>query len=142
MRWLVGLLLVAFLRAATAAVSSQLGIRSFAGEDLFRFYCANCHGASAKGDGPLALKLKTMPADLTRIAERNGGTFPRERIEQFITYGDPSTLAHGEPDMPVWGEIFLGLDPSSDRRVKLRIESLVRYVESLQVRGSAISDRE
>ena len=36
-----------------------------AGAATFKKYCAFCHGAAAKGDGPLTPKGITMPADLT-----------------------------------------------------------------------------
>ena len=102
------------------------------GPDLFRTYCATCHGRQGKGDGPVARTLKTPPADLTRIAARYGGTFPRERIERFIATGDPSIPAHGTTDMPIWGPIFAGLAPSPEKLVNVRIENLVAHLESIQ----------
>src|ERR1700750_1264417 len=47
---------------------------------MFMAYCAACHGNDAKGDGPVGMQLKTKPADLTKIAARNNGTFPEVRI--------------------------------------------------------------
>ena len=41
--------------------------------------------------------------------------------------------AHGPGDMPVWGPIFRALE-TSDPRVKVRIENIVAYIESIQVR--------
>jgi len=35
------------------------------GSSLFAKHCASCHGASGKGDGAMAAKLKSKPADLT-----------------------------------------------------------------------------
>ena len=52
-------------------------ITSLQGAELFKTYCAVCHGIDAKGNGPMAKSLKTAPADLTRIAARNRGSFPR-----------------------------------------------------------------
>jgi mono/diheme cytochrome c family protein len=48
-------------------------IDSIQGPALSKAYCASCHGADGKGDGPMAKSLKVKPADLTRIAARNGG---------------------------------------------------------------------
>src|ERR1700733_1619419 len=60
-------------------------IDSIQGPALSKAYCASCHGADAKGDGPMAKSLKVKPSDLTRIAARNGGTFPLMRIERIIS---------------------------------------------------------
>ena len=49
------------------------------GED-FADYCAGCHGISGKGEGEVAATLSRRPADLTRLARRNGGTFPTTRV--------------------------------------------------------------
>ena len=95
--------------------------------------CATCHGADAKGHGPVAAALITPPPDLTRLARRNGGSFPRVRVGQFIA-GGGTTLrgAHGSTEMPVWGPVFRALDPSDERRVLIRIENVVQYLESIQ----------
>ena len=39
------------------------------GQKLFEQFCANCHGKTGQGDGPLAAALKPRPANL---AERAG----------------------------------------------------------------------
>ena len=43
------------------------------GKEMFQAYCASCHGADAKGDGPAAAALKSKPANLTELAKNNGG---------------------------------------------------------------------
>jgi len=48
---------------------------------LFGVYCAACHDQDGKGGGPVARSLKVTAPDLTRIAARNGGTFPLARIQ-------------------------------------------------------------
>jgi mono/diheme cytochrome c family protein len=106
-----------------------------AGSDSFRFYCASCHGTTGKGDGPAASALKTRPPDLTSLARQNGGTFPRDRVRDLVTGTAGPLAAHGSRDMLMWGGMFWGLDPS-DPRVRLRIESIVGHVESLQVRSA------
>jgi mono/diheme cytochrome c family protein len=111
-----------------------LTIRSMAGSDLFAFYCATCHGTDAKGNGPVAAALKRPPPDLTRLALLNGGSFPRQRVETYVTNdGDTITPAHGSSEMPVWGPVFRGLDPS-DTLVRVRIANVVGYVESIQAK--------
>ena len=104
------------------------------GSDLFKTYCAVCHGKSARGDGPLAANMKKRPPDLTQFAARNGGTFPSALVAQIIDGRKPVT-GHGGPDMPVWGDAFkasrLG---SSEESVQARIKALVDYLETLQER--------
>src|SRR5579859_4388914 len=48
-------------------------IHSLNGPDLYRGYCASCHGTEGKGDGPVAPALNSKMPDLTTIAQRNGG---------------------------------------------------------------------
>jgi mono/diheme cytochrome c family protein len=110
-----------------------LVIGSMAGRDLFGFYCATCHGRDGKGTGPVAAALKTPPADLTIIARRNGGRFPRSDVIAFVADEKTPIAAHGPREMPVWGPIFRALDPS-DTRTKVRIDNLVTYIESIQAK--------
>jgi mono/diheme cytochrome c family protein len=64
--------------------------------------CAGCHGADAKGAGPLRAKLKTKPADLTLLAKRNHGSFDSAAVYQAID-GRNGRAAHHGTDMPIWG---------------------------------------
>jgi mono/diheme cytochrome c family protein len=125
---------VALMAQTTGHRNPPLASNSLVGHDLFKFYCATCHGRDGRGAGPVAQSLKIPPPDLTRLARRNNGTFPRTRVEQFVANGgDVLTPAHGSADMPVWGPVFLGLDPS-DMRAKTRITNLVDYLASIQVK--------
>jgi len=115
----------------------DLIISSTAGRDLFEFYCASCHGRDGKGGGHVASALKVPPPDLTTLAQRNRGTFPAARVEALIKGEErlPPT-AHGASDMPVWGPIFRGLDHRETVNAA-RIENIVKYLESLQVKARA-----
>jgi hypothetical protein len=55
-------------------------IDSVEGVDLFRQYCASCHGLDAKGSGIMASALKTKVADLTVLAKNNRRQFPAARV--------------------------------------------------------------
>ena len=44
------------------------------GAALFAKQCVSCHGASGKGDGAMAAKLKSKPADLTDAEWKHGPT--------------------------------------------------------------------
>jgi mono/diheme cytochrome c family protein len=102
-----------------------------AGRDIFRYYCATCHGRDGRGNGPVAAELKAKPANLTGLAAENAGRFPLERVKAFVTHGRPGAPAHGSSEMPVWGPIFQSLDPS-DAIAQARIESVVAYINSIQ----------
>ena len=116
-------------------------IESLAGRDNYAMYCSNCHGAEARGDGPLAGALTTQPADLTVLARQNGGVFPRARVAAAIAGPERETVrAHGSAVMPAWGEIFTALD-ASDQRARQRLANLVRYLESLQSSSAAVNDQ-
>jgi mono/diheme cytochrome c family protein len=117
--------------AAQTERRAPLVIDSMVGSDLFRFYCASCHGADGRGSGPLAQALRTPPADLTSIARRHRGTFPRSQVTAYVSGEQPDVVAHGPRTMPVWGPIFRALD-TSDVRTTMRIDNLVSYIESIQ----------
>ena len=118
---------------STAEPSRSLLTPSLAGRDVFLAYCAPCHGRDGTGGGPVASALMTTPANLTLLARKNGGAFPRQEVEGFVTNGRAAVDAHGSSEMPVWGPTFRSLEPS-DRLVKVRIKSVVDYVESIQAR--------
>lgn len=104
------------------------------GGEVFRTYCATCHGTSARGDGPLASSMVRKPSNLTEIAQRNGGAFPTEMVFRTIDGRQP-LKGHGGPDMPVWGDVFSKSREAGDAdRVKGVIQSLVEYLDSIQLR--------
>ena len=98
------------------------------GPEMFRSYCAPCHGKAGKGDGPAAAALNPKPADLTLFAKRRNGTFSTKDFEDKLN-GQTVVAAHGSAEMPVWGPIFRQLGNE-----QLRVVNLRKYVESLQVR--------
>jgi hypothetical protein len=95
-------------------------------------------GARGNGDGTVAEFLTIAAPDLTTLTKRNAGTFPRQRLSEVID-GRAEVKVHGPRDMPVWGEWFdyEAMSPDTDRDareiiVRLRIEALISYVESIQ----------
>jgi len=106
-------------------------IESIQGQNLYKAYCAVCHGPNAKGDGPMAMFLKTAPSDLTRISSRNGGMFPLAKIRRIIAGEDPLAAGHGTRQMPIWGPIFSQVAWDQDLG-RVRIDNLARYLEGLQ----------
>lgn len=106
-------------------------ISSIQGPNLYRAYCASCHGTDAKGGGPMAGSLRVSPPDLTRISSRNGGTFPFARVSRIISGEEPLPRGHGTHEMPVWGPVFSQVDADRDLG-RVRIDNLARYLQQLQ----------
>lgn len=107
------------------------------GQALYQTHCATCHGAEAKGQGPLSGALLLQPPDLTVLAAENGGTFPLERVLNRIDGTDP-LISHGSP-MPVFGPFFEGvantamkLPSGQPLLVSEPIADLVAYLMTLQ----------
>lgn len=103
------------------------------GKEMYTQYCAACHGADAKGTGPAAPALKTPPADLSTLAQRNGGKYPSDRVSEILRTGT-GVAAHGSSDMPTWGPLFRSLDPTNNTAVQQRIHNLNEYLTSLQAK--------
>ena len=111
---------------------------SVSGAQMFKEYCAVCHGPSGKGDGPVATALKVPPPDLTTLAQRHDGKFPDDYVSNVLKNGVQNP-AHGSGEMPVWGPIFdtmnrwKALCPGMDETpVTLRITNLTNYLKSIQ----------
>jgi mono/diheme cytochrome c family protein len=132
--WCVGLALAAANPTQASQPQSQTEsqrlIGSVEGPDLFRAYCAPCHGADGKGNGPAVAALKAKPPDLTTINRRSGGKFPTERVREVIA-GDDRIAAHGSREMPIWGPIFHQVERDRDWGY-VRLENLTKYLESIQ----------
>jgi mono/diheme cytochrome c family protein len=104
------------------------------GKEMYTEYCAACHGADAKGNGPAAAALKTPPPDLTTLARRSeGAMYPRDHVANLLRTGT-GVAAHGSSDMPTWGPLFKALDPQHDITVQQRIKNLNDYLVSIQAK--------
>jgi mono/diheme cytochrome c family protein len=132
---LLGVTLLA-VHAQAAGQERAAGNNAPLGSFLFKTYCASCHGTSGRGDGPLADSMRRRPANLTEIAKRNNGVYPRELVHQIIDGRQP-VRGHGGPDMPVWGDAFMRTSEASDEAsVKHRIQALVDYLETVQAQNA------
>lgn len=137
--------LALLLAGCAATATSNVNV----GKQEFEAKCANCHGVSGKGDGPLAQHSEAdtpqplKPADLTKLAKRNGGVFPAKRVYEIID-GRVEVAAHGPRLMPVWGTVFQSEEPNfptdeppnvfafRESRVQAKIQALVDYLAQLQ----------
>ena len=89
------------------------------GKRIYMTNCANCHGATGKGDGPVAKTMPTKPADHTNGAIMNKET--DKFLLDIISRGGAAVKK--SPLMPVWGGHFN----------EKQIRDLVAYVRSLAV---------
>jgi mono/diheme cytochrome c family protein len=68
------------------------------GKVVYKEYCAQCHGATGKGDGPAASGLEPKPA---RHASMQFDRLPMEYLYNVINHGGRSVGK--SPAMPYWG---------------------------------------
>ena len=96
-------LLVAFVATASPALPQSTNMDADKGQENYLAYCAECHGADGKGDGPRSTELRRKPTDLTLIARSNRGTFNPGAVYQIIDGRKPGSRVHLGKEMPIWG---------------------------------------
>ncbi|MBI2361559.1 MAG: cytochrome c [Deltaproteobacteria bacterium] len=122
-----GIALIAVSRVVSAGEPDQ-------GRELYRKYCASCHGAQGTGDGPVSPHLKVKPTDLTRLKKENRGIYPLGKVMSSID-GTRDVRGHGDAKMPVWGEVF-----EKEAEAKryptltslLKVKVIAEYISTLQ----------
>ena len=130
----VALAIVIACSAGWAQAAAAADYAALSGEELYRRFCASCHGVAGRGDGPVAASLRVEVPDLTLAARRANGTYPRDRIVRIID-GRYIIGAHGTRIMPVWGEDLARLElgnPEAERASQTIIGRLADYLASLQ----------
>ena len=127
------ILIACLIQSATLSTHASDYV-SRSGEELYNQFCASCHGIKGQGDGPVSKSLRVEVPDLTLLARRHRGSFPREQVEKIID-GRFLITAHGTRVMPVWGERFskqeLG-NPDAEKSTRVLTGRLADYVWSLQ----------
>jgi mono/diheme cytochrome c family protein len=130
----VMLMMIIVVAGAASCTLPPAGLAQQRGQQTFDRVCATCHGADARGNGPVAEMFAVPVPDLTRIAARRGGALPKDEIFRIID-GQSDMAAHGTRRMPVWGYEFFGAQPD-DRKAHheavRKIEDLVEYLGSIQ----------
>jgi mono/diheme cytochrome c family protein len=119
-----GVLILAVCTAARAVEPPSHAAAAYAR------YCASCHGAGGKGDGPAAGALVPPPTDLTKSC------LPRAALMRVID-GRRTIRAHGDAKMPVWGRVFeqeLGGSGRQHRQALREVQALAEYVQHLCAR--------
>jgi mono/diheme cytochrome c family protein len=102
-------------------------------KEMYTQYCAPCHGADGKGNGPAASAMRVPPTDLTQLAKKHDGKYPGNSLTSVLKFGS-GPGAHGSAEMPVWGPLFQSLDKFHDAVVQQRISNLVSYIQTLQAK--------
>ena len=129
-----GLLFTGAAALAAAAGCTPEMQPTTAASDYAQF-CAECHGPRGKGDRPAGAGMTPPPHDLTTIARRNGGTYPRLQVMSRI-YG--YTMGASESPMPALGPLLEGRTVLYDAGDGIetptpwRLVALQEYLERLQ----------
>lgn len=122
------------LALMVASTASAADYPSMSGQELYKRFCASCHGSEGRGDGPVATSFKIEVPDLTLIARRQGGKFSPQLIERVVD-GRHIIGAHGTREMPVWGAEFTRSEsgnPQAERDSRIVISKIVEYLATLQ----------
>lgn len=119
---------VLLLASGACAAEDDLGAR------LYFNHCAACHGSNGEGDGPVAATMRVSVPNLRSLATRNGGVFPEDAVTAYID-GRETRAAHGDRQMPIWGDVFRGAEQgTAERTVRRRIAAVVEVIASIQYR--------
>jgi mono/diheme cytochrome c family protein len=131
--------LVALFMVPVHAALAQQTDAIEAGRQQFDDKCVVCHGSSGTGDGVLAASLKQQPADLTRISERNGGTFPTSATFAKIWGRDDEVIStHVMSEMPAfYNAPVFGHDEefesSAGRLSPEQINNIISFLVTIQI---------
>jgi mono/diheme cytochrome c family protein len=133
--WMAAIFAIAAASGCASSSRETVSPPGESGATLYQVNCAGCHGAKGFGDGPVAKSMAVPVPDLTRIAVRHDGRFPKEEVARIIDGLSP-LAAHGSRQMPVWGYEFF--DPHLDDEAahalaNERVNRLVDYLASIQV---------
>jgi cytochrome c553 len=101
------------------------------GQKMYVNYCAPCHGADARGNGPFASALTNQPSDLTLLAKTNHGKYPAGQVTSMVLHGSELS-AHRSAHMPVWGPVFGTMSGIRSADATLRAVNLSHYLRSIQ----------
>jgi mono/diheme cytochrome c family protein len=124
----------AALAAQLALMAPALAADDDLGARLYFNHCAACHGEDGEGGGPVAAVMRVTMPNLRTLAQRNGGEFPVDSVTAYVD-GRETEAAHGDRQMPIWGDVFRGVEQATaERTVRRRIAALADFIEKLQYR--------
>ncbi len=135
--------LSAFIAVSAVGLTSLDAQAISLGEFEYTNSCAQCHGASGKGDGWMAEFLHTPTTDLTVLQKNNGGVFPVNYVYKTID-GTEEVRIHGPREMPTWGYRFSTrtsddedssfTDKDNREYARTRILALIEYLSTIQAK--------
>lgn len=101
-------------------------------------FCAGCHGASGKGDGPMTDTLPGKPADLTQLAAASEGAFPMTRVMSkiwgYTRAPDGTVMPRFAPLLETDSMVLFDGGDGISTPTPLRLVQLAEYLRSLQAR--------
>jgi mono/diheme cytochrome c family protein len=116
------------------ALGAKVAAAQDTGARLYLNHCAACHGDDGEGTGPVAASMRVAVPNLRALAQRNGGVYPADAVAAYVD-GRTEKAAHGDRQMPIWGDVFKGVDQdASERTVRQRIAAVVEFISTLQYR--------
>ncbi len=124
----------AVLLTAASVPAVAADYLNISGKELYKRFCASCHGAEAHGDGPVAASFNIKVPDLTLIARQHGGIFSPDLIERIVD-GRQIIGAHGTREMPVWGEEFTRSEigyPEAEQATHTIIARIAEFISTIQ----------
>lgn len=104
------------------------------GKQLYMQYCSSCHGKDGRGNGSVSPYLKIKVPDLTLLAKKKKGIYPLDDVMATID-GRRLVRAHGDREMPVWGEVFtkkLESEKYTELTTLLKTKVIAEYIATLQ----------
>jgi mono/diheme cytochrome c family protein len=128
--FILGILMFFSLTIASEARATDGG----QGQQFYMQYCSSCHGKDGRGNGSVTSYLKVKVPDLTLLKRNNNGVYPTARVMSSID-GTRAVRAHGEREMPVWGEVFRKETEGqrySELTSLLKAKAIAEYVATLQ----------
>jgi mono/diheme cytochrome c family protein len=131
--WLAGALFLATGVMPLGVFADEVA----AGRTYYMQYCASCHGVEADGHGYVAPALAHPPTDLRHLGDGNDTSLLVDSLVRVID-GRKVVTAHGERQMPVWGQRFEDIKAEGaprEQAVRAHINVLVAYLLSIQVKA-------
>jgi mono/diheme cytochrome c family protein len=125
LRCFLSLLLLLSSATALAAEVKQ-------GKMFYIQYCSACHGQEGHGNGPVSRYINVKIPDLSLLKKNNHGVYPLDQVLSAID-GRRDVRAHGDRQMPVWGEVFTIEERKyPEQSGGLKAKLIADYVATLQ----------
>jgi hypothetical protein len=116
----------------SASHTTALSAEPDGGKAFYMRHCSSCHGQEGHGNGPVSRYLNVKVPDLTLLKRKNKGIYPLDKVIWAID-GRRDVRAHGDRQMPVWGEIFTTEERKYPERTSaLKAKLIAEYIGMLQ----------